>query len=90
MHRPLLWFCLGAITLSLLIGAGWVGANTFGAHARAEGTWQYQLFDISSVNNGAMEADPSRFIDDWLRQLPASCDFVLIETQPTGIAYRCP
>lgn len=95
MSRSVAWFAAGVLAAVLVLSGGFLVSQQnygIGAPARAEtqNTWHSELFDTSSINNGAMAPDTDRFVDDWIGVLPSNCDIVPIQSQPLVIAYRCP
>jgi hypothetical protein len=90
MSRPIGWFLAGVLATVLIFSGIVVGATQFAGGTEAQGNLQFELFDQSSYNNGAMDPDPDRFLDDWLKTLPTDCDIVPIQVSPILIAFRCP
>lgn len=85
-------FVVGVLVGAVLLGGGGFALQAFGDEAEAQGgaTWQYQYWSDTKLNGGDFEPNPDVFIDDWVQELPAECDFQFLGDARNVIFYRCP
>ncbi len=85
-------FLAGVLFGAVLLGGGVVALQHFGEDVQAQGenTWQVQYWSETQINNGFVSPDPSEYIDDWVRELPANCDIVPMGDVRNILFYRCP
>lgn len=93
--RAAMVFVAGMLCGALVLGGGYlaIDALTDDAQAQNTGTWQVAgpPDGFSAYDYGA-GLGPEQSLDDWIRQLPASCDIEILErgVSFTTILYRCP